>query len=130
MKQARARSIRRRQEKEVHIYHCVTSWTIEVDILEFRTGRRIVVEGGSALGRLKGKRLAKAQLGGDQEEVDVDVGGVASIVSEAEVWRALDESDMVTMITAMKSGTWSGKGKGDEEDENAEGQQVTPPESP
>ena len=72
MKQARGRSVRRGQEKVVHIYHCVTAWTIEVDILEFRTGKRIVVEDGKALGKLAGRRLSKT---GDDDD---NAGGAES----------------------------------------------------
>lgn len=52
MKQARGRCVRRGQQRDVHIYHCVTERTFEVDVLECRTRRHVRVQPGLRLGHL------------------------------------------------------------------------------
>jgi hypothetical protein len=52
MKQAKGRCARRGQKLDVHIYHCVTEGTFEVDMLECRTKREIRVQPGLSLGHL------------------------------------------------------------------------------
>lgn len=51
MKQALGRCIRFRQTKTVHVYHMVMDETIEVDTLEWRHKKEILVRPGRAVGR-------------------------------------------------------------------------------
>lgn len=51
MKQALGRCIRFRQQKTVHVYHMVVDETIEVDTLEWRYKKEILVSPGRAVGK-------------------------------------------------------------------------------
>ncbi|RYP67767.1 hypothetical protein DL770_008548 [Monosporascus sp. CRB-9-2] len=55
MKQAKGRCIRYGQKKTVKVYHFVTEYTIEVDILELRRKQHILVDPGMALGRFENR---------------------------------------------------------------------------
>lgn len=51
MKQALGRCVRFRQTKTVHVYHLVVDETIEVDTLEWRMKKEVLVPEGKAVGR-------------------------------------------------------------------------------
>lgn len=53
MKQARGRCVRFGQKKQVKLYHFVTEFTIEVDMLELRQQKSILVKPGQAIGVFK-----------------------------------------------------------------------------
>ncbi|KAK8071076.1 hypothetical protein PG997_011279 [Apiospora hydei] len=112
MNQAAGRCIRHGQNKNVHVYHCVTEGTIEVDILELRKHKEVRVQPGLALGGLVPRRsrehsdqddAAEVAKDGDEKPhwVDDSEGkpeAVRSVLSSHEVWKGLSETDLALIM--------------------------------
>ncbi|KAK8005367.1 hypothetical protein PG990_011404 [Apiospora arundinis] len=97
MRQASGRCIRHGQERPVHVYHCVTEGTLEVNILELRQCKEVKVARGSALGRLVPRR----NLGQADENNGDDGAHLESVRSQMlahETWKGLNEVDMALSL--------------------------------
>ncbi|ETS81598.1 hypothetical protein PFICI_06600 [Pestalotiopsis fici W106-1] len=104
MEQAKGRCARRGQTKDVHYYHCVVDGTIEVDMLEARTNKRVLVQPGQCLGELVPIPGCCSGLGscGDAECQKTRVN---SLLRPPEIWKALGEVDYATMAALGQSST-------------------------
>ncbi|KAK8073664.1 hypothetical protein PG994_004563 [Apiospora phragmitis] len=108
MNQAAGRCIRHGQKKTVHVYHCVTEGTIEVDILELRQQKEVRVQPGLALGGLVPRGWTEPSGLDSNTEVSQDEDkvphwfkpsygkseAVNSLMSAHEVWKGLNEPDL------------------------------------
>ncbi|KAK8024231.1 hypothetical protein PG993_012297 [Apiospora rasikravindrae] len=112
MNQAAGRCIRHGQKKDVHVYHCVTEGTIEVDILELRKHKEVRVRPGFALGGLVPRKF-EGRFGDKDTTNDVTDGdkkphwmgdwegepeAVRSLMSSHEVWKGLAETDLALIM--------------------------------
>ncbi|KAK7756090.1 hypothetical protein SLS62_002033 [Diatrype stigma] len=122
MKQAIGRVVRYGQAKPVRIFHFVTERTIEVDMLELRQKRRVIIEPGEACGRFeepKNPGPSGSQAGTHDAEGDTNMGGINPIYGQGSVatstgaddtgsigcllgrhavWRAMNEQNWLTTI--------------------------------
>lgn len=101
MNQAEGRCRREKQTKDVHIYHCVTMGTFEVNLLELREKIRI----GAKVGQTRGKAtiIDTAQInakhwcdGGNQGSKQWLEA--RSMLLDQEIWRATGETEYLTML--------------------------------
>ncbi|KAH8671352.1 hypothetical protein BX600DRAFT_537678 [Xylariales sp. PMI_506] len=100
MKQAKGRCIRRGQENDVYIYHCVVEGTVEVDILESREKKQVRVQPGLAVGGFASPGTCEEDLtikawydhGKSESEL------VNSVLTPSEIWQIMDENDYLTTI--------------------------------
>lgn len=105
MEQAKGRCARRGQTKDVHIYHCVVDSTIEVDMLETRNKKHVRVQSGQALGWLVDRQSPESVLQAFRE-YDPQLGDstrVNSLLREPEIWKAIGETDYITVGGYNKS---------------------------
>ncbi|KAI0386871.1 hypothetical protein F5Y04DRAFT_288674 [Hypomontagnella monticulosa] len=95
MRQAQGRCIRYGQKKHVYVYHFVTANTIEVDILELRRQSHIAVKPGSAIGRFVPAPPENNLNGADDRSAP---NRVASLLSQQEIWKAMNEQNWLTTV--------------------------------
>ncbi|PSR94383.1 hypothetical protein BD289DRAFT_139320 [Coniella lustricola] len=72
MQQALGRCVRFRQEKTVHVYHLAIDETIEVDTLEWRMKKEVLVAPGRAVGRFNDCTAAEFLDRFDASQMDVE----------------------------------------------------------
>ncbi|KAI0134242.1 P-loop containing nucleoside triphosphate hydrolase protein [Xylariales sp. AK1849] len=100
MKQAEGRCVRRGQQKDVFVYHCVTGGTLEVDIFEFRRKAHVRVQPGLSLGHLVERDALEDDLmhSAHYDKTAGSSSRVNSFLNPSEVWKAMEETDYLTTI--------------------------------
>lgn len=106
MKQALGRCIRFRQTKEVHVYHLVVDETIEVDTLEWRMKKEILVPHGKAVGQFREMAASEFLDRFDGRTTDIPHGMArATSVLPRDDIQLLMGDDYVSLATARTTKT-------------------------
>lgn len=106
MRQALGRCVRFRQTKTVHVYHLVVDETIEVDTLEWRTKKEILVPDGKAVGRFSEMTASEFLDRSDARQMDAPEGeGRAISVLPRDDIQLLMGDDYVSVTTARTTKT-------------------------
>lgn len=106
MKQALGRCVRFRQTKTVHVYHLVVDETIEVDTLEWRMKKEILVPDGKAVGRFDDMTPSEFLDRFDARQTDAPDGEARAIsVVPRDDIQLLMGDDYVSLTTARTTKT-------------------------
>lgn len=106
MKQALGRCVRFRQTKPVHVYHLIVDETIEVDTLEWRMKKEILVPDGKAVGHFSEMTASEFLDRFDTQQTDSQVGeGRAISVLPRDDIQLLMGDDYVSLTTARTTKT-------------------------
>lgn len=106
MKQALGRCVRFRQRKTVHVYHLVVDETIEVDTLEWRMKKEIIVPDGRAVGRFSETTASEFLDRFDARKMDTPDGEdrAVSVLPRDDI-QLLMGDDYVSVTTARTTKT-------------------------
>lgn len=106
MKQALGRCVRFRQTKTVHVYHLLVDETIEVDTLEWRMKKEILVPDGKAVGRFSEMTASEFLDRLDARQTDAPEGEARAIsVLPRDDIQLLMGDDYVSITTARTTKT-------------------------
>lgn len=124
MKQALGRCVRFRQTKTVYIYHLLIDETVEVDTLEWRMKKEILVPRGKAVGRFSQSSVTEFLERFDTQQVPTTVDGgkgeeedrAISMLPRDDI-QLLMGDDYISLMTARSTRTIGCVEEGEEEEE-------------